>query len=223
MKKVIIIGGKGLAVVVAEHIQEAAEKYGMDIAVLGFAFDDPAYAGGINGWPVLCGTREAYPKYREDKDVYFVFTMWRPDLMKERTELRDSYGIPEDRFLTFVHPTASVCRSAELSPGVIVNAGCVIQSNVKVGFGCVLDSKCMVGHDSLIGKNNYLGVCSCIGSGIEVGGCNFIGMNSTYKPGIKIGSNNIIGMCSAVLKDVGDDKVLAGVPARAIKRNMNKI
>lgn len=221
MKKVVIIGGKGLAVVIAEHISEAADKFGMDIKILGFAFDDPAYAEGINGWPVLCGTREAYPKYGNDQDVYFIFTMWRPDLMRERCELRDSYGIPEDRFFTFVHPTASVCKSVKLSPGVIVSAGSVVQSNAEIGAHCVIDSNSAVGHDCKIGKNNYIGSCSCIGASTEIGECNFIGLNSTCKPGIKIGNHNIISMCSAVLKDVEDDKVIAGVPARAIKSNVN--
>lgn len=59
-EKVVIIGGKGTAVVIAEQIYDAQIRFGKEIEVIGFAFDDPAFLGGINGWPVLCGTKEAY-------------------------------------------------------------------------------------------------------------------------------------------------------------------
>ena len=47
-EKVVIIGGKGTAVVIAEQIYDAHARFGMDIEVLGFAFDDPDYKDGIN-------------------------------------------------------------------------------------------------------------------------------------------------------------------------------
>ena len=71
-EKVVIIGGKGTAVVIAEQIYDAHVRFGMDIEVLGFAFDDLAYKDGINGWPVLCGTREAYDMFKDDENVKFV-------------------------------------------------------------------------------------------------------------------------------------------------------
>ncbi len=52
-RKVVIIGGKGTAVVIAEQIYDAQIRFGKEIEVIGFAFDDPAFLGGINGWPVL--------------------------------------------------------------------------------------------------------------------------------------------------------------------------
>ena len=74
--KVVIIGGKGTAVVIAEQIFDAASRFNLNIEVIGFAFDDPAYSKGINGWPVLCGTREAYDKFKNDMDVKFVFALY---------------------------------------------------------------------------------------------------------------------------------------------------
>jgi hypothetical protein len=90
-EKVVIIGGKGTAVVIAEQIYDAHHRFGVDIEVLGFAFDDPAYADGINGWPVLCGTKEAYGMFKDDPAVKFVFALYRSDVLKERN-LTDLYG-----------------------------------------------------------------------------------------------------------------------------------
>ena len=219
MKKVVILGGKGTAVVIAEQIYEGARKYGIEIEVLGFAFDDPEYSKGINGWPVLCGTKEAYEIFKDDKDVWFVFAMYRSDKIKERANLCESYGIPPERWLTFIHPEATVCRSASLGYGTIVLAQSVINSNVKIGNHNIILSGSIIEHDTEIGNHNFMAAHSCIGSGIKIGNYNFLGLNATYRTFVEIGNNNIIGMSSVVLHSIGNDLVLAGNPARILRRN----
>lgn len=44
-----------------------------------------------------------------------------------------------------------------------------------------------------------------------------IGMNSIIMPGVTIGSNSVIGCGSIVTKDVPDNSIVAGVPARVIE------
>lgn len=51
---------------------------------------------------------------------------------------------------------------------------------------------------------------------IEIGDNVFIGAGSSINYNVKIGSNVIIGACSLVTKDVPDNSVVAGVPARVI-------
>ena len=51
---------------------------------------------------------------------------------------------------------------------------------------------------------------------IEIGDNVFIGANSTVLPNVKIGSNVIIGAGTLVNKDVPDNSVVAGIPARVI-------
>ena len=51
---------------------------------------------------------------------------------------------------------------------------------------------------------------------IKVGAHTFIGANSTIMPGVTIGSRAVIGAGSVVNKDVPDETVWAGVPARQI-------
>lgn len=46
-----------------------------------------------------------------------------------------------------------------------------------------------------------------------------IGANSTILPGIIIGSNSLIGAGSVVLKNIPDNEIWAGNPARFIKKN----
>lgn len=53
---------------------------------------------------------------------------------------------------------------------------------------------------------------------IKVGNNVFIGINSIILPGVKIGNNVIIGAGSVVNRDVPDNLVVAGVPAKVIKK-----
>lgn len=52
---------------------------------------------------------------------------------------------------------------------------------------------------------------------ITVGNDVYIGMNVTILPGVEIGNWVIIGIGAVVTKDIPDNSVVAGVPARVIK------
>jgi acetyltransferase-like isoleucine patch superfamily enzyme len=52
---------------------------------------------------------------------------------------------------------------------------------------------------------------------ITVGNDVYIGLNTTIMPGVSIGNRVIIGAGSIVTKDIPDNSVAAGIPARVIK------
>jgi len=52
---------------------------------------------------------------------------------------------------------------------------------------------------------------------ISIGNDVYIGLNSTILPDVKINNRVIIDACSVVTKDIPDNSVAAGVPARVIK------
>ena len=51
---------------------------------------------------------------------------------------------------------------------------------------------------------------------VEVGSHVFIGVNSIIMPGVKIGSHVVIGAGSVVTKDIPDNSVAIGVPAKVV-------
>lgn len=53
--------------------------------------------------------------------------------------------------------------------------------------------------------------------GIKIGNNVHVGINTIIMPGVTIGDNCIIGCCAVVTKDIPDNSVAAGVPARVIK------
>ncbi len=214
--KVVIIGGKGTAVVIAEQIYDAHIRYNMDVEVLGFAFDDPAYVGGINGWPVLCGTREVYDKFKKDNSVKFIYSLYRSDILKERIELRDSLQIPIERYYSFIHPSVYVAKSARIGVANVILANCAINCNVVMGDFNTMNTNSLIGHDTVIGSNNFIAAHTCIGSGLKIGNGNFTGLNSSLRNLVQVGDFNLIGMASNVVKNIGNNTKVVGNPAKEL-------
>lgn len=216
--KVIIIGGKGTAVVIAEQIIDASLRFGAEVEVLGFAFDDPSFGADINGLPILCKTYEAYSLYKTYEDVKFIFQLYRSDLLRERIELRNNLMIPMKRFYKFIHPSAYIARSAAIGEGCVILANSVVNCNAVIGDFNTLNSNVLIGHDTVIGDNNFFAGHTCVGSGLSIGNGNFFGLNSTLKNLVQIEDYNLIGMASNVVKNVGSDTTLIGNPARELKK-----
>lgn len=213
MNKVVIIGGKGSAIVVAEHIYDAQTKWKSDIEFLGFAFDDLSNGEEINGFPILCNTYNAYERYKNYKDVGFIFQIYRPDILRERINLKNSYKIPERRYFSFVHPSCMVSQSAKVGNGTIIMANTVVNPNAEIGKFCTIQSNVTIGHDSKVGDYNFIASQSTIGN-IVMGDRNFIGINSCTNNFITIGDDCFVGMASNVVKSIPSDTKVYGNPAK---------
>jgi len=222
MTKVIIIGGKGTAVIVAEQIYDAIHKYNEKIELLGFAFDDETMGDSINGFPLLCKTYDAYKKYGKYDDVKFIYQLYRPDLMKIRSDLLYSWEIPDEKMFTFIHPSATILKSVEYGPGNVFLANVVANSNVKIGKNNTFNVGGLIGHDTTMGDNNFCAAQICIGSNIKIGNGNFLGLNSSMKNFLQIGNYNIIGMNSNIQKNIGSEDVVYGNPGVS-KGKLNNI
>jgi acetyltransferase EpsM len=213
MEKIIIIGGKGSAIVAAEQIYDAQTKHKANIEFIGFAFDDETCGKEINGFPILSKTTEVFEKFKNYNDVKFIFQIYRPDLMKERIELKNSYGIPENRFFTFIHPTCTIARSAFIDIGTIIMANSVVNPNAVIGKFCTIQSNVTIGHDSKMGDYNFIATQSTIGN-IVMGSRNFLGINSCTNNFITIGDDCFIGMASNVVKSLSSNMKVYGNPAK---------
>ena len=85
--------------------------------------------------------------------------------------------------------------------------GVVIKDNVQIGSHCSIYSVSTIDNSSgkVVLKNN----------------CR-IGSHSTILPGVSIGNNSIIGAHSLVNKDIPDNVVAFGVPAKVVRSLNNE-
>ena len=109
---------KGSALVVGEQIYDAQMK-GLEVEFMGYAFDDPKFGNQINGFPILAKTKEVFKKFKDDSSVKFIFQLYRPDLLKERIKLKNSYGIPDNKFILLFIPAVLFLKVQKLGLGLL--------------------------------------------------------------------------------------------------------
>ncbi|WP_419874597.1 hypothetical protein [Candidatus Pristimantibacillus sp. PTI5] len=217
--KIIIIGGKGTAVNIADQITNAQIAHGARHEFLGFCIDDLSLGDSINGYPVLCNTQELLDKFGGISDVKFIFALYKPEKMKERTELLASYRIPATKFCNFIHPTSYLSSHVDIGFGNVILSHCSIHSNVKIGNFNIINSNVVVEHDSSMKNNNYLAASACVGSNIQLDNGIFIGLNSAIRENVTLHDYAFVGMGSNVLTDVKPNAIVFGNPARSTYDN----
>ncbi len=111
--------------------------------------------------------------------------------------------------------------------------GVIIDNQAFIGKGVVFDTlypeKIFIGNNVHITSGcvlltHYLdtskdGVCFTSGS-IIIGENTFVGVNTIISKSVTIGKNVIIGAGSVVTKDIPNDEIWAGNPAKFIKKRV---
>ena len=87
-------------------------------------------------------------------------------------------------------------------------------SNTIIGEGTKIDNFVHIAHSVKIGKHCLIVTHAAIGGSVEIGDNCFIGINVCIKEKVVIGNNVLIGMGSVVTKDIPDNVVAYGSPAR---------
>ena len=102
---------------------------------------------------------------------------------------------------------ANTCIARGSLPGsdTIIERGTKIQHLVQIA------------HNVIIGKHSHIGgIVSILGSA-KIGEYCLIAPHSCVRDGVIVGKNSVVGMGAVVVKDVDENDVVAGVPARSIK------
>jgi serine O-acetyltransferase len=79
----------------------------------------------------------------------------------------------------------------------------------------VVNNACVIGRNCILAQNVTL--ASKDGGAPELGDWVYVGANSVVLGGVKIGNNTFIGALSLVNKDVPDNAIVVGIPAKVLK------
>lgn len=115
---------------------------------------------------------------------------------------------------TAIHPRAIVAAGVEIGPGTVVAAGAVINPGSRIGANVIINTSASVDHECVIEDGAHVGPGVNLGGKVTVGSGSWIGIGATVKDGIVIGARSIVGAGAVVLRNVPDQTVVFGVPAK---------
>jgi sugar O-acyltransferase (sialic acid O-acetyltransferase NeuD family) len=119
--------------------------------------------------------------------------------------------------VTVISPFAVVSPSAQIGAGTVIMPGAVVNAMAIIGAGAIINSGSVVEHDVKVGNYAHLSPNSTLGGGAEVGEFAHVGLGASVLPLIRIGCRSILGAGSVITREIPDDVIAFGVPAR-IKR-----
>lgn len=83
---------------------------------------------------------------------------------------------------------------------------------------CKIDNLVHIAHGVQVGKNALVIANAMVAGSTKVGENAWIAPSASILNKLEIGSNSFIGMAAAVIRDVAEDDIVAGVPAKSIKK-----
>lgn len=123
------------------------------------------------------------------------------------------------KLATFVHSSSVVAPNVVIGEGTIVFPFCYVTNGVQIGKNALIHTHAIIENNCVIGDYSFISAGAFIGADAKVGIQSFIGPQSSVKDGIVIGNNCMIGIGSNVVKDISDNQVAVGNPAKLIREN----
>jgi acetyltransferase-like isoleucine patch superfamily enzyme len=127
-------------------------------------------------------------------------------------------GRPVDDTVTVFPPFHSdFGKNTTLGKHIFINSGCKFQDQGGISIG----DDCLIGHNTVLATLNHdldpSRRADMHPSPVTIGRNVWIGANVTVLPGMRIGDNAVVAAASVVTRDVPDNAIVVGSPARVVR------
>lgn len=123
----------------------------------------------------------------------------------------------ETQYFTYIHPTVLIMDdNIELGKGSFIGAYSILTTNIKIGKHALLNRGNHIGHDCQIGDYFSAMPNAVVGGNVTIGDKVYMGSCSNIREKINISNNITIGMNAAVVKNLIDEHIYIGVPAKKL-------
>ena len=208
----VIVGAKGFAKEVLEILNQI--NYNNDLIAF---FDnvnqdvDPLL---YEIFPVLKNEKELKNFFGKAENK-FTLGIGGPQNRYNLTKLFESWG---GTLHSTISPFANIGHFGNtLNYGINLMTGSTITNDITIGKGALINLHCTVGHDSKIGEFVEMSPGVHVSGNCTIGDFCNLGTNATILPKITLGNNVVVGAGSVVTKDIPDNTLVVGIPAKPIK------
>ncbi len=148
------------------------------------------------------------------KDSLFIGAMGSP-LRKRWIEKIEEKGFDFD---TVIHPSVIMGEFVDIGKGSIICPGVIMTCDIKVGKHTIINISSTINHDCKIGNFVTISPGVNIAGRVTIGDQSFIGIGAKIINGVHIGKGSFIGAGAVVTKDIPDNVLAVGIPAKPIKK-----
>jgi sugar O-acyltransferase (sialic acid O-acetyltransferase NeuD family) len=206
---VIILGAGGHSKVLIDALRLQS------VEIIGLVDADPNKKGQrLMGVPII-GSDEEVMMYSPQK-IRLVNGIGSVRVNLLRRQLFEKFKSKGYQFEKVVHPSAIIGAGITLSEGAQVMAGAIIQAGSRIGMNSIINTGSSVDHDCLIGNHAHISPGAVLSGGIVVGENAHIGTGAVVIQGVQIGDNSLVAAGAVVIRNVLNDEMVAGVPAREL-------
>ena len=125
---------------------------------------------------------------------------------------------PSFNFISAIHPSVILSKSVKLGRGIVMMANVVVNPACIIEDFCILNTGSQLEHNSFMGEFSHLSAGSTTGGKVSIGKMSAITLGVTIVDRITIGENTVVGSGSVVLKDLPDNVLAYGNPAKVIRK-----
>ena len=205
----LIAGAKGFA----KQLLDVVFQLGLEEGLVFYDDYDPELTA-LFGFAVLKSPEEA-DAYFKSHGPDFALGTGNPRIRKMMKERLEKAG---GNCVSLVSPLARIAKFAEIRKGACIMTGAIVENEAVIGEGVLLNLNALVCHDSRVGDFVEISPGAVLTGGCHVGDGSFIGAGAVINPGVRVGNNVVVGSGAAVIDDVPDNVMVAGVPAKIKSR-----
>lgn len=213
-EKIIVIGCGEQAHVTIDAIEDQG-KY--QIFGLVTNSDDELHKK-ILGYEVICKDSDVRELLNNNLDIkgYFLGVGVGSGSMKRRYELY-TWLDPLLDAVNIISPQSVISKYSQIGKGNIFEAYTRVGNGVKIGNHCLIQSFTSINHDQTIGDNVLIG-CNVSMAGKSIGNHTTIADGSSIGFKKCVGENCLITDGTVVTKDIPDNVIAYGNPAKTMPR-----
>ena len=206
-QKIILIGGGGHCKSCIDVIEQEGSY-----EIAGIVDVKEKVGDKILGYPII-GTDKDIEQISKQYDN-FLITIGQLKTSAIRTRLFTQLTQLNKNIPSIISPSAYVSKHAKIGAGTIVMHHAIVNASAIIGNNCIVNTNSLIEHDVTMGNHNHVSTFAVVNGGVIIGNDCLIGSGTTIIQSVSIGNNVTLGAGAVVSKNITEQGVYIGVPAK---------